>query len=278
MSAPSRCQRPPAAHGAQGGQVSTARWHGGLSSLAAWARDPLPWAVLGLLALAAGMPLLEPAFAAAFPALQRPMYRQDSFLALLGAHVALVGASSALALVLGIAAGWFVTRPGGAELRPLVENMVAAGQTVPPVAVLAVAAPLIGFGVLPALIALTLYGLLPVLRGTLAGLASVPAPVLEAATGLGLSSRQRLAQAELPLAMPVLLAGVRTSVMINIGTAAIAATVGARSLGSPIIIGLSGFNTAYVLQGALLLGALALVTDMGFERLARRLQRWRDAT
>ena len=256
--------------------IATSRHHG-LAWLAAWARYPLPWAVLGLLALAAGMPLLEPVFAAAFPSLQRPMYQLDSFLALLGAHVALVAVSSAVAVVLGVAAGWCVTRPAGAELRPLVESLVAAGQTVPPVAVLAVAAPLIGFGVLPALIALTLYGLLPVLRGTLAGLASVPAPVLEAATGLGLSSHQRLAQAELPLALPVLLAGVRTSVMINLGTAAIASTVGARTLGSPIIIGLSGFNTAYVLQGALLLGALALVTDMGFERLARRLQRWRDA-
>ncbi len=251
-----------------------ARRDGLASALRAWVRDPWPWALLALLALAAGMPLLEPVFATLFPALQRPMYRQDTFLALLGAHVALVAASSAVAVVLGVALGCFVTRPAGAELRPLVESVVAAGQTVPPVAVLAVAAPLIGFGVLPALIALTLYGLLPVLRGTLAGLESVPAPVRDAATGLGLSPRQRLAQAELPLAVPVLLAGIRTSVMINIGTAAIAATVGARSLGSPIIIGLSGFNTAYVLQGALVLGALALVTDMGFERLARRLQRW----
>jgi len=255
--------------------VSAASRHDGLALAAAWARDPLPWAVLGLLALAAGMPLLEPVFAAAFPALQRPMYRQDSFLALLGAHVALVAASSGLAFVLGVSAGCFVTRPAGAELRPLVETVVSAGQTVPPVAVLALAAPLIGFGVLPALIALTLYGLLPILRGTVAGLESVSAPVLEAANGLGLSPRQRLTQAELPLALPVLLAGVRTSVMINIGTAAIAATVGARSLGSPIIIGLSGFNTAYVLQGALLLGALAIVTDLGFERLGQRLQRWR---
>jgi osmoprotectant transport system permease protein len=92
---------------------------------------------------------------------------------------------------------------------------------------------------------------------------------------MGLSARQRGWQAEWPLALPVLLAGVRTSVAINIGTAAIAATVGARTLGSPIIIGLSGFNTAYVLQGALVLAALAVVVDLGFERLSRRLQRWR---
>jgi osmoprotectant transport system permease protein len=136
---------------------------------------------------------------------------------------------------------------------------------------------LIGFGIWPALIALALYGLLPILRGTIAGIESVPPQVIDAANGMGLNARQRWWQAEWPLALPVLLAGVRTSVAINIGTAAIAATVGARTLGSPIIIGLAGFNTAYVLQGALVLAAFAMVTDMGFARLGRHLQRWRDA-
>jgi osmoprotectant transport system permease protein len=248
----------------------------GLARAAAWASDPLPWALAGLLLLAAGMPLLTPGFAALFPALERPMYLQDTFLALLGAHVALVALSSAAAVLIGVAAGWAVTRPAGAEFRPLVEALVAIGQAVPPVAVLAVAAPLIGFGIWPALIALALYGLLPVLRGTIAGIAAVPPEALDAATGLGLSGWQRAVQVEWPLALPVLLAGVRTSVVINIGTAAIASTVGARTLGSPIIIGLAGFNTAYVLQGALLVGALAIVTDLLFDRLARRLQRWRD--
>ncbi len=244
--------------------------------LLAWARDPLAWALAGLLALAAGMPRLEPLFAAVFPALDRPMYAQDSFLALLGAHLALVVASSAVALLLGVSAGWFVTRPAGAEFRPLVEAVVAIGQAVPPVAVLAVAVPLIGFGAWPALIALALYGLLPILRATIAGIESVPPAVLDAATGLGLTGWQRALQAEWPLALPVLLAGVRLSVAVNIGTAAIASTVGARTLGSPILIGLAGFNTAYVLQGALLVGALALVVDSGFARLGRRLQRWRE--
>ncbi len=243
----------------------------------AWARDPLMWAIASLLFLAVAMPLLEPVFAALFPALDRPMYRQDTFIALLGAHVALVAVSSSVALVMGVAAGLFITQPAGAEFRPLVETVVAIGQTVPPVAVLAVATPLIGFGEVPALIALALYGLLPILRGTLAGIESVPPAVLEAAAGLGLSPWQRRWQVELPLALPVLLAGIRTSVMINVGTAAIASTVGARTLGSPIIIGLSGFNTAYVLQGALVLAALALVADLGFERLSCSLQRWRTA-
>ena len=87
---------------------------------------------------------------------------------------------------------------------------------------------------------------------------------------MGMSPWQRLRQVEIPLALPVWLAGVRSSVIINIGTAAIASTVGAKTLGSPIIVGLSGFNTAYVLQGAVLVGLLAVVTDMAFERLAAR--------
>lgn len=240
-----------------------------------WRLDPLLLAVAVLMLLAVGMPWLEPVFAALFPALDRPVYTQESFLALLGAHAALVAASSAIATAVGVAAGWFVTRPAGREFRPLVEQLVAAGQTVAPVAVLAVAAPLIGFGNGPALIALALYGVLPVLRGTLAGIASVPADVLDTARGQGMTPWQTWRAVELPLAAPALLAGVRTSVVINIGTAAIASTVGARTLGSPIIVGLAGFNTAYVLQGALLVGALAIVVDLALDRLGARLQAWR---
>jgi osmoprotectant transport system permease protein len=243
---------------------------------ARWLHDPLPWALAALLALVWGMPQLEPLFAAAFPALDRPLYEQETFVALLVAHVAIVAVSSGVAALLGIAAGIFVTRAAGAEFRPMVETIVAIGQTVPPVAVLAIAAPLIGFGELPALIALALYGLLPIVRGTIAGIESVPEAVREAATGLGLDRWQRLWQAELPLALPVLLAGVRTSVIINIGTAAIASTVGAKTLGSPIIVGLSGFNTAYVIQGALVVGLLAVVVDLTFDRMGRRADRWRS--
>lgn len=239
-----------------------------------WA-DPLPWAVLALAALTFGMPHLKPLFAAAFAGLDRPLYEQDSFAELVLAHLLLVGASSGIAVVVGVAAGVFATRPAGREFRPLVETLVAMGQTFPPVAVLAVAAPLIGFGTTPALIALTLYGLLPIVRHTVAGIEAVPSAAREAAEGLGLGARQRLWQVELPLALPVIVDGIRTSVIINIGTAAIASTVGAKSLGSPIILGLSGFNTAYVLQGALLVGLLAIVADLAFHRLGARVGRWR---
>jgi osmoprotectant transport system permease protein len=238
-------------------------------------RDPLPWLLVALLALVFGLPLAKPLFAALYPALDRPLYEQDSFAALLLSHVVIVTASSLLSLIVGVAAGIFVTRRAGLEFRPLVETVVAIGQTVPPVAVLAIAVPLMGFGAWPALLALALYGLLPIVRATIAGIESVPPEAVDAADGLGLAPIQRLTRVELPLAAPVLLAGVRSSVIINIGTAAIASTVGAKTLGSPIIVGLAGFNTAYVIQGAVLVGLLAVVVDLAFERLGQRLDRWR---
>jgi osmoprotectant transport system permease protein len=241
------------------------------------ARAPFLWAFL-LLALAlAAMPHARPLFAALFPQLDRPLFEQDSFLRLFLFHVAMVAASSAAAAAIGIGLGIFVTRPAGAEFRGLVETLAAVGQTFPPVAVLALAVPATGFGAEPALIALTLYGLLPVLQNTIAGIATVPATVRDAARGMGLSPRQILSRVELPLSAPVILGGVRVSVTINIGTATIASTVGAKTLGSPIIVGLNGSNLAYVIQGAVLVGLLAIAVDLAFDQLVARLASWRAA-
>ena len=242
------------------------------------AKDPLLWSTLLLAFFVFGMNELRPIFAAAFPQLDRPVFTQDTFLALTAAHLELVALSSAAAVVVGVGAGVFVTRPSGREFRPLVERTVAIGQTFPPVAVLAVAAPVLGFGASPALIALALYGLLPIVQNTVAGIESVPVSVREAAQGLGMSAARILRRIEFPLAMPVIIAGIRTSVIINIGTAALASTVGARSLGTPIIVGLTGFNTAYIVQGAVVVGLLAIVVDLGFDRLLRFVDRWREGT
>lgn len=228
--------------------------------------DPLFWSIALLLALLFNMTHLEWFFRWLFPSLDRPVYLQDSFASLAWAHVQLVLISSAIAVAIGVGAGIGVTRGVGREFRSLVETIVAIGQTFPPVAVLAVAVPVMGFSEQPAIIALVLYGLLPIVQGTLAGLETVPESILDIAVGAGMSRWQVLTQVELPLAAPVIITGIRTSVIINIGTAAIAATVGAKSLGSPIIIGLSGFNTAYILQGALLVALLAVISDMAFER------------
>src|SRR5471032_122439 len=237
-----------------------------------WLKDPLPWVTLLLIALVFGMTSLGGLFHWLFPALDRPVYQQESFAALVEAHLLLVGISSFIAVMIGVAAGVGVTRHAGKEFRSLVETIVAMGQTFPPVAVLAV--PVMGFSEKPAIIALVLYGLLPILQGTIAGIESVSASAREIAQGVGMSRWQILTKVEMPLAAPVIVAGIRTSVIINIGTAAIASTVGTQSLGSPIIIGLSGFNTAYVLQGAVIVALLAIIVDMAFERWSRHLQGW----
>ena len=239
--------------------------------------DALLLATFLLVILVVGMPMLKPIFAALYPSLDRPMYETDSFVALTLGHLALVGASSLAAALIGGGAGIFVTRRAGLAFRGLLDRVIAIAQTVPPVAVLALSVPAIGFGFRPALIALTLYALLPIAENTIAGLGAVPDSVRDAARGLGMHPVAVLLRVELPLASPVILAGVRTAVIINVGTTTVASTVGAKTLGLPIIVGLNGSNGAYVLQGAIVVACLAVVIDMAFGRLDRRLSRWARA-
>lgn len=222
-----------------------------------------------LFGLSAAMPVLEPLFQWVEPDRQRVIYDRDSFLFLLQNHMLLVAISAAVATVAAVAGGIFATRESGRDFLPLVSQVASIGQTFPPVAVLALAVPVLGFGEAPILVALILYGLLPILRNTLAGLEGINQAVLEAARGMGMSPFQVLMRVELPLAGRVIVAGIRTSVTINIATAAIGSTIGARTLGDPVIAGLVNGNTAYVLQGAILIGLLALATDSLFEALER---------
>jgi osmoprotectant transport system permease protein len=188
-----------------------------------------------------------------------PIYTQSSLLALTWAHLQLVFGAAAASTVVAVALGIFVTRPAGAEFLPLSRAVVNIGQTFPPVAVLALAVPVVGFGALPTLLALFLYGLLPIFENTLSGLGEVPPQVLDAATGMGMSDGQRLVRVELPLALPVILEGVRLSLVINLGTATIGSTVAAKGLGEVIIAGLLSDNTAFILQGGLVVGLIAVL-------------------
>lgn len=206
-----------------------------------------------------------------------PIYRQDSLLALTLDHLALVFGAGLVSTVAAVATAVFVTRPAGAAFLPLSRSVVNVGQVFPPVAVLAIAVPAVGFGAAPTLIALTLYGLLPIFENTLAGLGGVDPAVIEAARGMGLGARQLFLRVELPLALPAVLEGVRLSLVIGIGTATIGSTVAAKGLGEVIIAGLQSSNTAFVLQGGLVVGLLAaLIYDaIGLVegRLARRFGR-----
>jgi len=199
------------------------------------------------------------------------IYDQGNLLMLALAHLGTVCCAAAASTLVAVALGVLVTRPGGREFLPLSRTLVNIGQTFPPVAVLALAVPLVGFGEEPTLIALFVYGLLPIFENTVVGLQTCPPAVLEAASGMGMSGRQRLFDVELPLAMPLILEGVRLSLVINVGTATIGSTVAAKGLGEVIIAGLLSNNTAFVLEGGLVTGLMAILLYDALALLERRI-------
>ena len=234
--------------------------------------SPVLWVGLLFAALLLRMDALRPLLERAFPGVEPVIYNRDSFLALFLSQLGLVATASFAASLVGISVAVFVTRPAGRDFRAMVEALATVGQTFPPAAVLAIAVPMVGFGARPTVIALFLYGLLPIIENAIAGLEGVPHGVREAAEGMGLSGWQRLCQVDLPLAVPVILAGIRVSVTIAIGTATIGSTVGALTLGTPIFDGLVANKLPFVLEGAVVVALFAILTDLLFARLERRLR------
>lgn len=193
------------------------------------------------------------------------IYSRDHYLNIVGWHLLTVLIASIGATIVAVSVGVFVTRSAGIAFKPLAKMLANLGQTFPPIAVLALSVPFLGFGMEPILVALFLYGILPIFENTITGLEQVPDPVLEAARGMGLTQNQRLRSIELPLAMPFIVAGIRVSTVINIGTVAIGSTVAAKGLGEVIIAGLLTDNMAFVLQGGIMVALLAIVADKAIE-------------
>ena len=197
------------------------------------------------------------------------VYTQNSLPQLAASHLFLVAISIVGSAVLAILGGIFVTRKSGEDFLPLSRAIANAGQTFPPVAVLALAVPAVGFGEKPTLIALFLYGLLPIFENALTGLTTLPANVVEAARGAGMTGWQRLTKVELPLSAPIILGGIRLSVVISLATATIGSTVAAKTLGEVIIAGLLSNNLAFILQGGLIVAALAVLIYDGLSAVER---------
>ncbi|MBI4186776.1 MAG: ABC transporter permease [Chloroflexi bacterium] len=189
------------------------------------------------------------------------IHPRASLLVLVLEHLRLVAISSAMTVFIGVSLGVWATRPGGREFLPIITDITSFGQTFPPVAILALAVPMLGFGLLPTVAALFLYGLLPIVRNTIAGLDAVSGDLVGVAYGMGMSRTQTLFRVEVPLAASVIIAGLRISIVINIGTAMIGAVIGAGGLGSPIIAGLVQDNLAYIIEGALPAAMLAVLAD-----------------
>jgi len=193
-------------------------------------------------------------------------------LRLFGQHLVLVASSGAMAIALGLGLGIAVSRP---RLRPLAAPVLALaglGQTVPSLALLALLFALIGrIGFLPAFLALTLTALLPVVRNTCLGLLTLDPAMLDAGRGMGMRGRQILWRLELPNALGVIFAGIRTALVVDVSAAALAFLIGAGGLGDLIFTGIDTQNTPILVAGVLPTTALALALDAALARMQRRL-------
>ena len=185
----------------------------------------------------------------------------------IGQHVGLTFMSIALAILVGVPFGILISRKR--KLSSPVLALAGVLQTIPSLALLGLLIPLLGIGPQPAIAALFLYGLLPIIRNTYTGIVNINPEIREASRGLGMSSFQSLLKVELPLAMPVILAGIRIATVINVGVATLAAYIAAGGLGEFIFGGISLNNTTMMLAGAIPAALLALFFDFLISRLQK---------
>jgi osmoprotectant transport system permease protein len=193
--------------------------------------------------------------------------RAQRILARLWEHLALVGISLALSLVFAVPLGVIAARRR--RVGQVVLAVVGVVQTIPSLALLVLMIPLLGIGTRPAIAALFLYGLLPIVRNTHAGLVGIAPDLRESADALGLPPLFRLLRVELPLASPSILAGVKTSAVIAVGTATLGALVGAGGFGQPILTGIRLADTGLLLEGAVPAALLALAVQAAFDGVER---------
>ncbi|MBH79340.1 MAG: ABC transporter permease [Gammaproteobacteria bacterium] len=182
-------------------------------------------------------------------------------------HLKLTGIALGFAVVAGIGLSLLVFRNAVASRALLYVSGLM--QTIPSIALLALMIPLLGIGAVPAIVALFLYSLLPMLRNTITALTTIDPTLIRVAIAMGLSGAQQLRHVYVPLSMPSILAGVRTAAVISIGTATLAAFIGAGGLGDPIVTGLALNDVGLILQGAVPAALLAIVTELVFEGVER---------
>jgi osmoprotectant transport system permease protein len=182
-------------------------------------------------------------------------------------HLQLVGISSAISIGIGVPLGVLLTRGFMRRYREWSLNILGICQTVPSLAVIAIAMTYLGIGKKTAIFALVIYGLLPIIRNSVAGLAGLDPVILDAGRGMGMSPVQLLFKVELPNALYIILAGIRTSTVINVGTAAMSFLVGGGGLGDLIFSGIAMVDPGYMLAGAVPTAGLAIFMNWFFGRI-----------
>jgi osmoprotectant transport system permease protein len=181
------------------------------------------------------------------------------------AHVKMVFISVLIASAIGVPLGVLATRPGLEKLAIPIIGFGSIGQTIPSLAVISIMAPLLGFGFQSAIVALVIYGLLPILRNSYTSIKSIDPAIIEAATGMGMTRIQIARKIELPLARPVIMTGIRISTVITVGTAELAVLVGGAGLGKITLTGVFAREVLIILQGAAPTAAMAIALGLLLE-------------
>jgi osmoprotectant transport system permease protein len=183
-------------------------------------------------------------------------------------HVLLSGIAMLIAILIAVPLGIWLTRYK--KIAELIIGVAAIIQTIPSLALLGFMLPIFGIGKVPAIIALTLYALLPILRNTYTGILGVDPSLVEAGKGMGMTSRQILFMVELPLTLPIIMAGIRTATVLTIGVAALATFIGAGGLGDLIDRGLRVADKNLILTGAIPAAILAILFDLALRKLEEK--------
>lgn len=195
------------------------------------------------------------------------MERKSDLLQALIEHIELSFIALFFAVLIGLPLSIYLTRHK--KFAEPIINVTAVMQTIPSLALLGLMIPLFGIGKFPAIVALVAYALLPIMRNTYTGIAGVDASLTEAADGMGMSRLKRLTKIELPLALPVIMAGIRTAMVLIVGTTTLAALIGAGGLGDIILLGIDRNNGQLILLGAIPAALLALVFDFVLRRISK---------
>jgi osmoprotectant transport system permease protein len=191
--------------------------------------------------------------------LQFLQYRGPEIFKLTGEHMKITGVAVFLAIFVGVPLGIYITK--NKKVTNVILNIANIFQTLPSLALFGLIIPIMGIGFKPAIFVLFLYALLPIIKNTCIGINSIEPSIIEAGRGMGMTKTQILTMVEIPLALPIIMGGIRISTVINIGTATIAALIGAGGLGDFIFKGISMGNNHLILAGAIPTALLAISVD-----------------
>lgn len=186
-------------------------------------------------------------------------------------HLWMVFLSSSIAIVVGVSLGIFVTTSYGSEFKMLLLKVASFGQAFPSPALLALTVPILGYGIKGAIIALVIYALMPIVYNVVIGIEEVPDDMVDAAKGMGMTEFEIYTNVKIPLALNVILGGIRTALVINISAATLTAAVGAGGLGVLVVNGVRTFDMVLILEGSIPVTLLAIIVDLLLKEIQENL-------